>query len=117
MNKDLIHSERSRTEILAELAAIPAAVQGSISPFNVTTSSGNTITYHKLQYWDGHKSVSRHIPNDKLPEYRAAVEGGRRAKDLLVELTATDAASIDSSRDALKKRSGRSPSRRRRSSP
>ena len=41
---------RTRAEILASIANLPDSVQGSISSYTVTTSSGKAITYHKLQY-------------------------------------------------------------------
>ena len=98
-------SRRSRSEILADLATLPPSIQGKISPFSVTTSSGNTITYHKLQYWANGKNHSIHIPNEKLAEFRAAVASGDRAWELLLELSRNDAEATKVEKSPLKKNS------------
>lgn len=96
---------RSRAEILSELVNIPTAVQGKICSYVVTTSSGNPITYHKLQYWDSGKNHSIHIPNDKLQAFKDAVANGDKAWELLVELGKRDAADIQAAKSPLKKNS------------
>ena len=73
---------------------LPHSLQGSISSFTVTSSSGKQHVYHKLQYVDGKKKINIHIPNDKLSDFEKAVENGKRAKALLAELTEVDAAEI-----------------------
>lgn len=98
-------SRRSRSEILADLATLPPSIQGKISSFSVTTSSGNTITYHKLQYWANGKNHSIHIPNEKLAEFRAAVASGDRAWELLLELSRNDAEATKVEKSPLKKNS------------
>ena len=98
-------SRRSRSEILADLATLPPSIQGKISPFSVTTSSGNTITYHKLQYWANGRNHSIHIPNEKLAEFRAAVASGDRAWELLLELSKNDAEATKAEISPLKKSS------------
>ena len=104
---------RTRAEILASIANLPDSVQGSISSYKVTTSSGKTITYHKLQYWADGRNNTIHIPKEKLPDFEAAVENGRRLRELIAELTEATARDMLSSAPPLKKRSPRSRSRAR----
>ena len=65
---------RTRAEILASIANLPDSVQGSISSYKITTSSGMTITYHKLQYWADGRNHAIHIPKERLPDFEAAQE-------------------------------------------
>lgn len=104
---------RTRAEILASIANLPDSVQGSISSYKVTTSSGKTITYHKLQYWADGRNHAIHIPKEKRPDFEAAVENGRRLRELLAELTEATARDMLSSDPPLKKSSPRSRSRAR----
>ena len=104
---------RTRAEILASIANLPDSVQGSISSYTVTTSSGRAITYHKLQYWAGGRNHAVHIPKERLQEFEAAVENGRRLRELLAELTEATARDMLSSDSPLKKNSSRSHSKAR----
>lgn len=110
--KKTTHSHaRTKAEILGSIANLPDSVQGSISSYTVSTSSGNKITYHKLQYWANGKNHAIHIPKEKLPQFQNAVKNGDRMRDLLAELTEATANSILSSDTPLKKKSSRSPSK------
>lgn len=102
MKSSSSRSRRTRSEILADLATLPPSMQGKISPFSVTTSSGNTITYHKLQYWSNGRNHSIHIPNEKLAEFRAAVASGDRAWELLLELSKNDTEETKAEKSPLK---------------
>ena len=113
MKKTPSSTGRTRAEILASIANLPDSVQGSISSYNVTTSSGKAITYHKLQYWADGRNHAVHIPKEKLPDFEAAAENGRRLRELLAELTEATARDILSSAPPLKKSSQRSRSRAR----
>ena len=113
MKKTPSSTGRTRAEILASIANLPDSVQGSISSYTVTTSSGKTITYHKLQYWADGRNHAVHIPKEKLPDFEAAAENGRRLRELLAELTEVTARDILSSAPPLKKSSPRSRSRAR----
>ena len=104
---------RTRAEILASIANLPDSVQGSISSYTVTTSSGKTITYHKLQYWADGRNHAIHIPKEKLPDFEDAVENGRRLRELIAELTEVTARDMLSPATPLKKSSPRSRSRAR----
>ena len=101
---------RTRAEILASIANLPDSMQGSISSYEVRTSSGRVITYHKLQYWANGSNHAIHIPKERLAEFRTAVENGGRLRELLAELTEAAARDILSSAPPLKKKSSRSPS-------
>ena len=109
-------SGRTRAEILASIANLPDSVQGSISSYTVTTSCGREITYHKLQYWADGKNHAIHIPKEKLPDFKAAVENGQRLRELLAELTEATAKGILDGGSPLKKNSStlRSKARPRR---
>ena len=104
---------RTRAEILASIASLPDSVQGSISSYTVTTSSGKAIAYHKLQHWADGRNHAIHIPKEKLPDFEAAVENGRRLRGLLAELTEATARDMLSSDPPLKKSSSKSRSRAR----
>ena len=111
MKNEQPSSGRTRAEILASIANLPDSVQGSISSYTVTTSSGRGITYHKLQYWADGKNHAIHIPNENLADFKAAVENGQRLRELLAELTEATAQDILSSAPSLKKKSSKSPSK------
>ena len=113
MKKTQPSDGRTRAEILASIANLPDSVQGSISSYTVTTSSGKTITYHKLQYWADGRNHAIHIPKEKLPDFEAAVENGRRLRELIAELTEVTARDMLSPATPLKKSSPRSRSRAR----
>lgn len=113
MKKTQPSDGRTRAEILASIANLPDSVQGSISCYTVTTSSGKTITYHKLQYWADGRNHTIHIPKERLPDFEAAVENGRRLRELTAELTEATARDMLSSAPPLKKSSRRSRSRAR----
>ena len=105
MKKKPLEKSRPRAEILAEIAALPPSVQGTISSYRCPRKNGPPAVYHNLQYTRGGKNHSFSIPVDKLPAFREAVKGGATAKRLLAELTKADAESILSSESPLKKNS------------
>ena len=88
MKKKPSGKSRPRAEILAEIAALPPSVQGTI-----------------LQYTRGGKNHSFSIPVDKVSEFKAAVAAGRKLRDLVFELSLADANEIASSGSPLKKSS------------
>lgn len=98
-------SPRTRAKILAELAALPSAVQGKICEDKRILANGTTAVYHNLQYWADGRNHTIRIPREKLAEFTEAVKGGQAAKKLLAELTKTDAETILSSKSPLKKNS------------
>ena len=63
---------RSRAEILAEIAALPPSVQGTISSCRCPRKNGPPAVYHTLQYTRGGKNHSFSIPVDKVSEFKAA---------------------------------------------
>ena len=102
MNTNTQKTPRTRAKILAELAALPSAIQGKICEDRRTLADGTTTVYHNLQYWANGRNHTIRIPKDKLPAFREAVKGGATAKKLLAELTKTDAETILSSESPLK---------------
>ena len=106
-------SPRTRAKILAELAALPSAVQGKICEDKRILANGTTAVYHNLQYWADGRNHTIRIPREKLAEFTEAVKGGQTAKKLLAELTKTDAETILSSKSPLKKTRAARPERRR----
>lgn len=99
------NSPRSRAKILAELASLPSAVQGTICEDRRTLADGTTAVYHNLQYWSDGRNHTIRIPRGRLDEFREAVRGGAVAKRLLAELTRADAEAILSPESPLKKSS------------
>ena len=107
--------ERRRAEILGELENIPFAVQGKICENRKTLADGTVAVYHNLQWWQDGKNHAMHIPENRLAEFEEAVKGGRRAKELLLELSRSDAEAVLSEESTSKKKSARSASRAGRS--
>lgn len=98
---------RPRAEIIAELAAIPSAVQGKICEDRRILADGTTAVYHNLQWWADGRNHTFRIPEEKLPAFAEAVKGGAAAKKLLSELAKADTESILSAESPLKKNSRR----------
>ena len=101
---------RSRAEILAEIAALPPSVQGTISSYNNVRKNGTVAVYYNLQYTYRGKNHSFAIPRDKVDEFRAAVAAGKRLKELMLELSLANANEIASPGSPLKKNSRTSSS-------
>ncbi len=107
---------RRRAEILGELENIPFAVQGKICENRKKLADGTIAVYHNLQWWQDGKNHAVHIPEARLAEFEEAVKGGRRAKELLMELSSCDAESVLSQESTSRKKSTRYASRAGRSS-
>ena len=95
---------RRRAEILGELENIPFAVQGKICENRKTLADGTVAVYHNLQWWQDGKNHAVHIPEDRLAEFEEAVKGGKRAKELLMELSRCDAEAVLSEESTSKKK-------------
>ena len=108
--------KRRRAEILGELENIPFAVQGKICESRKKLADGTVAVYHNLQWWQDGRNHAIHIPEGRLAEFEEAVKGGKRAKELLMELSRCDAQTVLSAESASKKKSTRSASRAGRSS-
>ncbi len=98
---------RSRAEIIAEFASLPPTVQGKICEARHTLADGKVAVYHNLQYWANGRNHTVHIPKDRLAEFRDAVKSGAKARELLFELSRTDAEAILEEGRPLKKNSSR----------
>lgn len=105
MKKKPSEKSRPRAEILAEIAALPPSVQGTISSYRCPRKNGPPAVYHNLQYTRGGRNHSFSIPVDKVSEFKAAVAAGRKLRDLVFELSLADANEIASSESPLKKSS------------
>ena len=108
--------KRRRAEILGELENIPFAVQGKICENRKTLADGRVAVYHNRQWWRDGRNHAVHIPEDRLAEFEEAVKGGRRAKELLMELSLCDAETVLSPESTSKKKSARYASREGRNS-
>jgi hypothetical protein len=95
---------RRRAEILGELENIPFAVQGKICENRKKLADGTVAVYHNLQWWQDGKNHAMHIPEERLAEFEEAVKGGKRARELLMELSRSDAESILSAESTSKKK-------------
>ena len=113
MQKKSSKKSRSRAEILAEIAALPPSVQGTISSYRCPRKNGPPAVYHNLQYTRGGKNHSFSIPVGKVSEFKAAVAAGRKLRDLVFELSLADANEIASSESPLKKARAPRPEGRR----
>ena len=102
MKKKPSKKSRSRAEILAEIAALPPSVQGTISSYRRPMKNGPPAVYHNLQYTRGGRNHSFSVPVGKVSEFRAAAAAGRKLRDLVFELSLADANEIASSESPLK---------------
>lgn len=110
-------SIRSRAEILAEFENIPFPVQGKICVNRKPLANGGVGVYHNLQWWADGKNHTLHIPEDRLAEFEEAVKGGKRVRELVLELSASaTGALLSAEASTSKKKSTRSASRAARSS-
>ena len=78
---------RERAKILAEMENIPFAVQGKICENRKPLANGGVGVYHNLQWWADGKNHAVHIPEARLEEFKRAVEGGKRIRELVYELS------------------------------
>ena len=95
---------RSRAEILAEIAALPPSIQGTISSYRCPRKNGPPAVYHNFQYTLKGKNHSMTIPVGMVDDFKAAVASGKKLKDLVLELSATDAKALAEQASALKKK-------------
>ena len=96
---------RSRAEILAEIAALPPSVLGTISSYKNVRKNGAAAVYYNLQYTHKGKNHSFAIPVDKVEDFKTAITAGRKLKDLVFELSLTNARELASAETPLKKSS------------
>ncbi len=94
---------RSSAQILAEIAALPPSVQGTISSYKNVRKNGTAAVYYNLQYTHKGKNHSFAIPVDK--DFKAAITAGRKLKDLVLELSLANARELASAETPLKKSS------------
>ena len=97
------NEKRRMAEILGELENIPFAIQGKISQNRKKLADGTIVVYHNLQWWQDGKNHAVHIPENRLAEFEEAVKGGKRAKELLMELSRCDAEAVLSPESNSKK--------------
>ena len=81
---------RSRSDILADIVAIPHAVQGKVCSMKKTLANGSVATYYNLQWWADGKNHSIHIPSNKVQQFQKAVGEGERLRQLVAELSVSD---------------------------
>ena len=96
---------RSSAQILAEIAALPPSVQGTISSYKNVRKNGTAAGYYNLQYTHKGKNHSFAIPVDKVEDFKAAITAGRKLKDLVLELSLANARELASAETPLKKSS------------
>ena len=96
---------RSSAQILAEIAALPPSVQGTISSYKNVRKNGTASVYYNLQYTHKGKNHSFAIPVDKVEDFKAAITAGRKLKDLVLELSLANARELASAETPLKKSS------------
>lgn len=96
---------RSRAEILAEIAALPPSIQGTISSYKCPRKNGPPAVYYNLQYTLNGKNHSRAIPVGMVDEFKNALASGKKLKDLVLELSDADTRLLVEQSSALKKSS------------
>lgn len=96
---------RSRAEILAEIAALPPSIQGTISSYKCPRKNGPPAVYHNFQYTLKGKNHSMTIPVGMVTEFKNAIASGKKLRDLVLELSAADTSLLVEQSSALKKSS------------
>ena len=105
MNNKTPKKARSRAEILAEIAALPPSVQGTISSYRNVRKNGTAAVYYNLQYTLNGKNHSMTIPVGMVAEFKNALASGKKLKDLVLELSDADTKLLVEQSSALKKSS------------
>ena len=105
MQKKPSNKARSRAEILAEIAALPPSIQGTISSYKCPRKNGPPAVYHNFQYTLKGKNHSMTIPVGMVDEFKNAIASGKKLKDLVLELSTADARLLVEQASALKKSS------------
>ena len=96
---------RSRAEILAEIAALPPSIQGTISSYKCPRKNGPPAVYYNLQYTLNGRNHSKAIPVGMVAEFKDALASGKKLKDLVLELSDADTRLLVEQSSALKKSS------------
>ena len=96
---------RSRAEILAEIAALPPSIQGTISSYKCPRKNGPPAVYYNLQYTLNGRNHSKTIPVGMVAEFKSALASGKKLKDLVLELSDADTRLLVEQSSALKKSS------------
>ena len=74
-------SQPDKTQILRQIAAIPAMERGKLSAYSLERS-GAGGPYYRLQRWENSENHTRHIPSEEVPAVEAALAGFARYKQL-----------------------------------
>ena len=82
MNSTTLSPNRDRQDILADIADLPAIVEGKLAERRDTSGK---LTGHKLQRWRDGKNRTLHIPADRVQQVRQGTEGFRRMRELVDE--------------------------------
>ncbi|MGN0854099.1 MAG: hypothetical protein ACI4R9_01115 [Kiritimatiellia bacterium] len=96
---------RSRAEILAEIAALPPSIQGTISSYRCPRKNGPPAVYYNLQYTLNGKNHSKAIPVGMVTEFKNALASGKKLRDLVLELSEADTRFLVEQSSALEKSS------------
>jgi len=71
-----------KTQLLQQIAAIPAMERGTLSDYFFKDRPGVSGPYHKLQYWRDGKNHTRYVSDEELPAVAAALAGHARFRQL-----------------------------------
>jgi hypothetical protein len=74
-------SQPDKTQILRQIAAIPAMERGKLSAYSLERS-GAGGPYYRLQRWENGENHTRHIPSEEVPAVEAALAGFAHYKQL-----------------------------------
>jgi len=65
----------SKSQLLEQIAAIPAMERGTLSSYSFKDRSGANGPYHKLQRWENGKNKTRYVSPNELEALQAALAG------------------------------------------
>lgn len=93
-----------REELLSKIISFPYIIQGKICEDKRKLADGSITTYHNLQYWHNGKNHTQRIPEDKVADFKKAIENGQKAKELLFNIGKEDIKQILGSDSSVKKK-------------
>jgi hypothetical protein len=75
------------SDLLAQIAQIQFMERGTLSTYRFRERGPRATPYHKLQYWEDGKNVTRYIRSEQVPLVQEALAGYQRFQALVKEYT------------------------------
>lgn len=73
------------SDLLAQIAQIQFMERGKLSSYRFRERGPTATPYHKLQYWEHGKNITRYIRSEQVPLVREALAGYEKFQALVRE--------------------------------